>query len=528
MASALSSSAVQASFEALEKQRELINTCTLLWKELSEHFTSLEKGLDNKSESLKTKRRFLEVRTKRALDTLRRREDSIDSSVNGAISAVEKRRRASIEVVESDQGSDAADLAEKLKFLCAKMDSSGFLDLVLSKRKEADLLRVEVPLALEKCVDPARFVVDAMCVIFPVDKREVKTPNDVAWACVLVLESLEPVVADPELGSARPLVPRSMRDKARAMANAWKEGLEARGGVEGSKPADAHAFLQLVVTFGIVSREEKGLYRKIVVSFSRRRQMPKIALAVGLEDEMDDIIEELIAKGQQVDAVNFAYEAGLQDKYPPVPLLKSYLDESMKSSTFVADNHGQTGSNTCRREQSAVRAAIKCIEDHKLEAEFPMDDLQKRLESLEKAKPDKKKSSASSTTSSGGCTSTCTNATNSTATSAPPNKRTRANHGGPMPPAKAGRLTNNAYVGPNFVRSPSHVPYQVSAPAPHYHAVYGSRSPQAIREPYTYQTDEVAASGIAMSYPSHPMGYPAYGGYNNPMPGYGFHQAYYR
>lgn len=173
MASPVTGSMVQASFEALEKQRELINTCTLLWKELSDHFTSLEKGLDQKSESLKSKRRILEVRTKRALDTLRRREVSIDSSVDLAISTVEKRRRASIELVESDQGSDVADLAEKLNSLCAKMDSSGFLDLVLSKRKEADLLRAEVPLALQKCVDPVRFVVDAMCAIFPVDKREV-------------------------------------------------------------------------------------------------------------------------------------------------------------------------------------------------------------------------------------------------------------------------------------------------------------------------------------------------------------------
>jgi hypothetical protein len=527
MASPVTGSMVQASFEALEKQRELINTCTLLWKELSDHFTSLEKGLDQKSESLKSKRRILEVRTKRALDTLRRREVSIDSSVDLAISTVEKRRRASIELVESDQGSDVADLAEKLNSLCAKMDSCGFLDLVLSKRKEADLLRAEVPLALQKCVDPVRFVVDAMCAIFPVDKREVKTPNDVAWASVLVLESLEPVVADPEFGSTRPLVPRNMRDKATEMANAWKEGLVARGGVESSKPADAHAFLQLVVTFGIVLKEEIELYRKIVVSFSWRRQMPKLALAVGLEDDMDDIIEELIAKGQQLDAVNFAYEAGLQDKYPPVPLLKSYLDESMKSSSFVADNQGQTGNNAGRKEQAALRAAIKCIEDHKLEAEFPLGDLHKRLETLEKAKLDKKKPLASPTTSSGSCSNTSSNVTNSTATSAPPSKRTRANHGGPMPPAKAGRLTNNAYMGPTFVRSPSHIPYQVpaAAAAPHYHAVYGSRSPQAIRDPYAYPTDEVA--GIAMSYPS-PISYPPYGGYNNGMAGYGFHQAYYR
>jgi len=37
------------------------------------------------------------------------------------------------------------------------------------------------------------------------------------------------------------------------------------------------------------------------------------------------MIEELINKGQQLDAINFSFEAGLQDKYPPVPLLKSFL-----------------------------------------------------------------------------------------------------------------------------------------------------------------------------------------------------------
>lgn len=249
--------------------------------------------------------------------------------------------------------------------------------------------------------------------------------------------------------------------------------------------------------------------------------MPKLTLAVGLEDEMDDIIEELIAKGQQLDAVNFAYEAGLQDKYPPVPLLKSYLDESVKSSSFVADNQ-QTGNNAGRKEQAALRAAIKCIEDHNLSSEFPLKDLHSRLETLEKAKIDKKKPLPSPTTSSNSsssCTNTnSTNGTNSTASSAPPSKRTRTN--------------NTSYMGPTFVRSPPHIPYQVPVPVPaantasHYHhAMYGSRSPQTIRDPYVYPTDEVAS--IAMSYPSPPVSYSAYGGYNNGMAGYGFHQVYY-
>lgn len=59
-----------------------------------------------------------------------------------------------------------------------------------------------------------------------------------------------------------------------------------------------------------------------------------------------DIIEELITKGQQLDAVNFAYEAGLQEKFPPAPLLKAYLEDSKKipsNSDNLSTSTGQSG-----------------------------------------------------------------------------------------------------------------------------------------------------------------------------------------
>ena len=43
------------------------------------------------------------------------------------------------------------------------------------------------------------------------------------------------------------------------------------------------------------------------------------------------------------------------------------------------------------RELTALKAVIKCIEDHKLEEEYPLDPLQKRVVQLEKAKADKKR-----------------------------------------------------------------------------------------------------------------------------------------
>ncbi|BAS86825.1 Os03g0794900, partial [Oryza sativa Japonica Group] len=257
---------------------------------------------------------------------------------------------------------------------------------------------------------------------------------------------------------------------------------------------------------------------------------------LSLSLQIYDIIEELITKGQQLDAVNFAYEAGLQEKFPPAPLLKAYLEDSKKipsNSDNLSTSTGQSGSNANKKEQSALRAVIKCVEDHKLEAEFPLEDLRERLEELEKAKTEKKKAASSS--SSGG-------------SSGPANKRIRASTGGPMPPAKAGRLTD--YTGTpsspattttnaTFIRSPSHASYGTASPysydRPAAHPLYCGQNTLAMREPYAYHhPSEVSSVGLGMSYPSPPITYPAYAGYSNGI-GYSnamapafHHQAYYR
>lgn len=48
-----------------------------------------------------------------------------------------------------------------------------------------------------------------------------------------------------------------------------------------------------------------------------------------------DLIQKLISKGKQLDAVNFAYAFEIVDKFPPVPLLKAYLKEAKKIAQEV-------------------------------------------------------------------------------------------------------------------------------------------------------------------------------------------------
>ncbi|KAI3770863.1 hypothetical protein L6452_02011 [Arctium lappa] len=504
------------SFDEFQRQTSLMTSCTLLWKELSDHFTSLEQTLLKKSDAIKEKIKILDTETKASLISLEKRETTIENSVSIVLRKVEAAVQAAAAAAGTsrcDDGEvdDSEGLLLRLQSFCVKMDSLGFWGFVASRKKEMDEMRAQIPLALAECADPARFVLEAISEVFPVDKRT-ECVNDLSWACVLILESLIPVMVDPILGNARVLVTPSVKKSAKEIAETWKESLDQRGGIENMKAPDVHTFFQHLVTFGIVKDEDLDLYRKLVVGSAWRKQMPKLAVSLGLGHKMPDMIEELISRGQQVDAVHFTQEAGLVDRFPPVCLLKAFLKDAKKAATSILEdpnNSGRAVHLAARKEQSALRAVIKCIEEYKLEAEFPPENLKKRLEQLEKVKMEKKRPAAVG----------------------PANKRTRASNVGPMPPAKAGRITN-AYVSsfpapPTFVRSPSHTQYPAagySVPPPMYG--HGSRSPPT--NPYAAYSPEAAPPlSPPLSYPgTPPMNYPpaaAYGGYGN-----AYQQAYYR
>ncbi|KAK4434026.1 FRIGIDA-like protein 4a [Sesamum alatum] len=494
----------QPSFDEFQRQTSLMTSCTLLWKELSDHFSSLEQDLIKKSDALKAKFQALNNETQQSLQALDTRESSISKSMSIVLESLEKTTKMSISFAapgaesqtEEPEVDDSEGLLMKLKSLCHKMAAKEFWVFVTARKKELELFRSELPKALADCVDPPRFVLEAISEVFPLpSSNSTSNSSDLGWACVLLLESLIPVMVDPVLGKERLLVTPSIKGKAEEIAETWKKSLEERGGIENVKTPDVHTFLQHLVTFGIVKEEDVDLYRKLVVASAWRKQMPKLAVSLGLGDKMPDMIEELIGRGQQVDAVHFTYEVGLADKFPPVPLLKAFLKDAKKAATSILEdpnNSGRAAHMAAKKEQSAIRAVLKCIEEYKLEAEFPPENLKKRLEQLEKAKIEKKKPAS------------------------PAAKRTRASNGGPMPPAKAGRSTN-AYVSsfpspPTYVRSPSHTQYPAPVPAyPAVPAVYGSRSP-----PYAY-SPEAPPPAIVGSYPVSPVNFPAYGGYNNGM-----------
>lgn len=278
----------QPSFDDFQRQTSLMTSCTLLWKELSDHFTSLEQDLIRKSDALKAKVEALNQETQQSLKALDSRESSISRSLSIAYETLEQATKMSISFSGEEEEAEVDDsegLLMKLRGFCRRMAAKEFWIFVTSRKKELELFRSELPKALSSCVDPPRFVLEAISEVFPVASSACNS-YDLGWACVLLLESLIPVMVDPVLGRERMLVTPSIKGKAEEIAEAWKKSLEERGGIENVKTPDVHTFLQHLVTFGIVKEADVDLYRKLVVASAWRKQMPKLAVSLGLGDKM--------------------------------------------------------------------------------------------------------------------------------------------------------------------------------------------------------------------------------------------------
>eukprot|EP00258_Populus_trichocarpa_P016623 XP_006375598.2 FRIGIDA-like protein 3 [Populus trichocarpa] len=434
---------LQKAFAELESHRAV--TLNLKWKELEEHFHGLERSLKRRFHELEDQEKQYETKTRRAREILEKREaavvakeqvsleklqDKRDAAIFSISNALQKHRKvSSVEpaVVSYDDqfGSPAIDdqppeamtaesnLGEiidpsengnleypQLVELCEQMDSEGLHKFISDNRKNLAVLKEEIPLALKAAANPAQFVLNSLEDFYPkevsnVDGKKDSTLLGVRRTCIMLMECLSILLMYADLVSVSDVISEDVKDQAKAIAEEWKPRLDSLDvDANNGNSLEAHAFLQLLATFGIASDFDEEELSRLIPMVSRRRQAAELCRFLGLSEKMPGVIEVLVNSGRQIDAVNLAFAFDLTEQFSPVTLLKSYLKEARKVSSSVKPGNASpiTGQNEVNeRELAALKAVIKCIEEHKLEEQYPGDPLQKRLLQLEKAKAEKKR-----------------------------------------------------------------------------------------------------------------------------------------
>ncbi|XP_071700822.1 FRIGIDA-like protein 4b [Rutidosis leptorrhynchoides] len=364
-------------FNDLETRRTLLTSITETHNKLINTFTSLDENLTQKSQTLDTEIENLKKNTEETLEAIKIREDSLLEKEVTLSADVERLKDNAIKGMVEGTDSEAKTTPDLFKMWFRRMDFNGLLNCLLDRRKDSIAVREEIMVAMTESVDVLGFVLDAIedFVQIKVSGKKLNRMADRRWVYGMLIQAALPIGGD----GGGVVVAKSLKERAMAVLEIWKGVLGGGEGSDGVGSVEAAMFLEIVIGFGLKDKWDDEFLMKLIMEYSGRKEMPKLALALGYGDKMKDIIDELMKTGKEADAVYFACETGLTEQYPPVPLLKAclrkYREITCKLTSSLED---------VNNEVNCVKAAIKCVEDHKLESHFTIANLKQRLKELDR------------------------------------------------------------------------------------------------------------------------------------------------
>ncbi|KAK9706038.1 hypothetical protein RND81_07G100800 [Saponaria officinalis] len=399
-------------FTKIEEQKTILTNCADLYKSLTHHFTILQNSIAVKSQTLDSKFQTLNSSFEQTLVSLKQREDSIPGLLDSLSDTVECRKNVGLSEVLIPGLDENAPLSETLKSVCRRMNPRMLTKLLYGKRRQMSSLRGIMSEALSECVDDARFVVEAVKEFVDYKREKREGLPDKRLACAMVVGGMFPpddlkegTVRNGGLGRG---FAKKAVERAEEVLREWKEVSETEsggvgeGGVGmGMGPSETAMFIEMALGFGLKEKFEDEFYKRMMVEFCDRRDMSKLAVPI-FGDKIADFIEELVANGKEVEAVYFAFDSGLTERFQPVSLLKSFARKSRKNSTDILKNGHNTSKATNEAnsmELSSINSIIKCVEEFQIEEQFPIESLKRRQSILMQAKAERKKGSTTTSTS---------------------------------------------------------------------------------------------------------------------------------
>jgi hypothetical protein len=333
---------LQKAFAELESHRAI--TLNLKWKELEEHFHGLEKSLKRRFHELEDQEKEYETKTIEAQKLLEKRAAAVVAKEQASLERLQEKRDAAIfaianarenpaifsiantrekPAVVTDEGHGGAPSMEEkppdavaaesnledtkvsavsgdvevtsypeLITLCEEMDSKGLHAFISDNRKNLAAIREEIPLALKAAANPAHLVLDSLEGFYHMEVSNLDGKKDSSLlglrrTCIMLMECLSILLTSPDLVSVPDIISEDVKKQAKAIAEEWKPKLDVLDmDASNGNSLEAHAFLQLLETFGIASDFNEKELSRLIPMVSRRRQTADLCRSLGLSEKM--------------------------------------------------------------------------------------------------------------------------------------------------------------------------------------------------------------------------------------------------
>lgn len=329
---------LQKAFAELESHRAV--TLNLKWKQLEEHFHGLQKSLKRRFTELEEQEKEFDTKIVESKDMLEKRKAAVVAKEQTSLERLQEKRDAALSAIVTAMGKhekplslgsgvvirenkvEAPFLEDKasdvlvrmsrisgstksienvkaqvksypgLVKLCQEINSEGLLKFISDNRKDLVTLREEIPVALHAACDPASLVLDSLKGFYGSDMPNLDAKKDsnligLRRTCIMLMECLSSLILGLDVDSVSDIISDSAKERAKAIAEEWKPKLDYLDvDASNGNSLEAHAFLQLLATFGINSDFDHECLSKLIPMVSRRRQTAELCRYLGLSDKM--------------------------------------------------------------------------------------------------------------------------------------------------------------------------------------------------------------------------------------------------
>ncbi|KAL9691357.1 hypothetical protein QQ045_011778 [Rhodiola kirilowii] len=345
---------------------------SITWPDLDSHFSSIQSSLRSQFDVIKSG----------IVDK------PIAIHMNSCAEQPKTSTRAPVrEGSSAGNGTLSREVRAEMKALCENMDGRGLRKYIDDHHNELISIKEELSEALKFASDPALMVLDAMDDFYSVDAMKGKGDRDFVKdarrTCVVLLEKLMNVVSKKGVSGY-------VKEKAKNLAMEWK-------GKKGSYSLESLGFLTLVATYDLRSEFDADEIVEFLVEIAMFKEAINLCRMLIMPGKISDIVQKLIEAEKQFLAVKFICEFALAEKFPPVPLLKVYVNDIKQSAKNIRDkgnNSPRAMNEAATKETNALKTVIKFIEDHKLDSAYPPKILENRIEEIRRSKNNKKRPAA--------------------------------------------------------------------------------------------------------------------------------------
>ena len=180
--------------------------------------------------------------------------------------------------------------------LCEEMDSEGLHKFISDNRKNLAALKEEIPWALKSAASPACLVLESLEGFYLSEVPNVDGKKDsnllgLRRTCIMLMECLSFLLSNLDMVSVSAVISEDIKEQAKSIAEEWKPKLDALDmDASNGNSLEAHAFLQLLATFGIASDFNEEELSRLIPMVSRRRQTADLCRSLGLSEKMPGLL----------------------------------------------------------------------------------------------------------------------------------------------------------------------------------------------------------------------------------------------